>query len=127
MRIEHIAMNLPKPVEAAKWYCEHLGLKCVKGSEEPPYAHFLADEAGAMLEIYLNDSAPVPDYGSADPLVLHIAFEVDDVPAKRDELVEAGAATCGDITVTPAGDELAMLRDPWGVAVQLVKRAEPLR
>ena len=30
------------------------------------------------------------------------------------------------ITVTPAGDEMVFLRDPWGVAVQLVKRARPL-
>jgi hypothetical protein len=28
--------------------------------------------------------------------------------------------------MTPAGDELVMLRDPWGVALQLVKRAQPM-
>jgi hypothetical protein len=30
------------------------------------------------------------------------------------------------VATTPAGDQLAMLRDPWGVAIQLVKRAQPL-
>ncbi|MEZ4702532.1 MAG: hypothetical protein R2834_19520 [Rhodothermales bacterium] len=27
---------------------------------------------------------------------------------------------------TPAGDALAMLRDPWGMAIQLCSRAEPM-
>ena len=32
----------------------------------------------------------------------------------------------GDISVTPAGDQLAMLRDPWGFAIQLAKRNQPM-
>jgi hypothetical protein len=30
------------------------------------------------------------------------------------------------LTTTPAGDSLVMLRDPWGIALQLVKRAQPM-
>jgi hypothetical protein len=30
------------------------------------------------------------------------------------------------VTITPAGDEMVFLRDPWGVALQLVKRMVPL-
>ncbi|GAI31566.1 unnamed protein product, partial [marine sediment metagenome] len=36
------------------------------------------------------------------------------------------ATPVGDISVTPGGDEIAILRDPWGVAIQFVKRAEPM-
>jgi hypothetical protein len=28
--------------------------------------------------------------------------------------------------VTPTGDQFAMLRDPWGLALQLARRARPL-
>jgi hypothetical protein len=31
-----------------------------------------------------------------------------------------------EVTTTPAGDKLAMLRDPWGLAIQFVRRAEPM-
>ena len=34
--------------------------------------------------------------------------------------------TEGDIVATNSGYHLAMLRDPWGLAVQLVHRAEPM-
>jgi uncharacterized glyoxalase superfamily protein PhnB len=61
-----------------------------------------------------------------NPLLLHIAFMVDDVKGVREKLITAGATPVGDISVTSRGDELAMLRDPWGVAIQFVKRAEPM-
>ena len=127
MKIEHAAWNVEKPVEVAKWYVENLGMKIVKGSDEPPQAHFIADGSGAvMLEIYNNPAVKTPDYASMDPLLLHLAFVCDDVKGTAAALVAAGAEMVGDLTVTPAGDELAMLRDPWGFAIQLARRAEPM-
>ena len=41
-------------------------------------------------------------------------------------LLAAGATTAGDVTITPTGDEMTFLRDPWGLALQLVKRGAPL-
>ena len=38
----------------------------------------------------------------------------------------AGAKIAEDYFTNPAGDELVMLRDPWGVGLQLVKRAVPM-
>jgi hypothetical protein len=34
----------------------------------------------------------------------------------------AGATPVGDVQSNDAGDVVAMLRDPWGIAVQLVRR-----
>ena len=79
-----------------------------------------------MLEIYNNPPDAVPDYASMDPLLLHIAFMADDVKGIREKLIAAGATPVGEVTVTSSGDELAMLRDPWGVAIQFVKRAKPM-
>jgi hypothetical protein len=69
----------------------------------------------------------VPDYRALDPLVFHIAFVTDDIRGTRERLLLAGATSAGDVTVTAAGDEMTFLRDPWGVALQLVKRAVPLQ
>jgi glyoxylase I family protein len=51
---------------------------------------------------------------------------VDDVRPLRERLLKNGASSEGEISTNDDGDELAMLRDPWGLAIQLVKRAKPM-
>ena len=127
MDIEHFAVNVPDPVSAAKWYVRHLEMRVVRSLSEAPFTHFLADGSGrVVVEMYGHTKAPVPDYGAMDPLVFHIAFMTADVRATRERLLAAGASSAGDLTITPAGDEMTFLRDPWGVPLQLVKRAVPL-
>ena len=127
MKIEHIAVVVRDPVGMAEWYVENLGFRVLRKAGEPTHARFIADEAGrVVLEVYNNPKVDVPDYASMDPLVLHVAFSADDVGGARRRLLSAGASPEGDLTVTEAGDELAMLRDPWGLPVQLVKRREPI-
>jgi hypothetical protein len=79
-----------------------------------------------MLEIYRNPAAGVPDYKSADPLLMHIAYVSENPAIDRDRLVQAGAVTVDDVITTPAGDQIVMLRDPWGVPIQFVKREKPM-
>ncbi|MFO0880923.1 MAG: VOC family protein [Gemmataceae bacterium] len=127
MIIEHFAINVADPRATAAWYTRHLGLRVLRALDEAPYTHFLADEAGRhVIEIYGHTRAAVPDYGALDPLVFHIAFVTDDVAGTLQRLLEAGAQRAGDITTTPTGDEMVFFRDPWGVALQLVRRARPL-
>ncbi len=78
-----------------------------------------------MLEVY-RQAAPVPDYATQDPMVLHVAFVTAEIRAARDRLLAAGATIARDIQTTPDGDEMAFLRDPWGIVIQLVRRARPL-
>ena len=127
MRIEHMAFNVPDPVAMTQWYEQHLGMKTVRSSGPPHHMRFVADASGqTMLELYRNPKASVPDYRTIDPLVMHLAFHVDDVAGTRAGLLKAGATAEGEITRTDSGDELAMLRDPWGFAIQLVNRAVPM-
>lgn len=127
MKIEHTAYQVADPVAMARWYVDHLGLTVKRAQHEPPFGQFLADDGDAvMLEVYNNGRVPVPDYRAIDPLVLHLAFWTDDVPATRARLLAAGATAEGEPVRTPAGDHVAMLRDPWGLALQLVHRASPM-
>jgi catechol 2,3-dioxygenase-like lactoylglutathione lyase family enzyme len=126
MRIEHTALNVPDPVAMADWYVKHLGFRVVMRKTESPFMHFLADEGGMMIEIYHNPRAAVPDYRSIDPLIAHIALSAGDVDAERARLLAAGAADAGSIAVTPDGDQIVFIRDPWGVALQLVKRKKAM-
>jgi catechol 2,3-dioxygenase-like lactoylglutathione lyase family enzyme len=127
MKIEHSAFQIEEPAAAARWYVEHLGLTVKRAQHERPFGQFLADDGDTvMLEFYNHPSATVPDYRSLDPLVLHIAFSTDDVAGTRARLIAAGATAVGDVQVTPAGDTVAMLRDPWGLPIQFVQRAAPM-
>jgi len=125
MKLEHFALQVPDPVAMADWYVKHLGCTIARAGGEPSHGRFLS-VGGVLLEIYRNPKAPVPDYKSIDPLLLHLAFASQNLKADRDRLVQAGARLADDISTTPTGDELMMLRDPWDIALQFVKRAEPM-
>ena len=127
MNIEHVALQVPDPAAMADWYVNHLGCSIKRSTGEPSFIRFLMDGSGdAILELYRNPRVAVPDYQSMDPMLVHIAFVSPDPERDRDRLVAAGASLVDDYTKTPAGDELVMLRDPWGIALQLVKRANPM-
>jgi glyoxylase I family protein len=126
MNIEHIALNVADPVALADWYVRHLDMRIVRQVDSGPMTRFLADRAGrTVLEVY-RQSAPVPDYFAMDPMVLHIAFRVEDVGRVRQALLDAGATAATDVVTTETGDEMTFLRDLWGVTIQLVRRARPL-
>lgn len=127
MKIEHFALQVVDPAAMADWYVEHVGLEIARSSGEPLHQRFLRDESGLILiEFYRNPRIPVPNYEGMDPFLLHIALISAAPEVDRDRLVKAGARLVEDVSVAPNGDQLAMLRDPWGVAVQLVKRTKPM-
>jgi catechol 2,3-dioxygenase-like lactoylglutathione lyase family enzyme len=127
MNIEHFAINVADPVAMAEWYRRHLGMRVLRALPAAPFTHFLADGSGrVVMELYKHATAPVPDYAALNPFVFHVAFVAADVRGALEKLLAAGATRAGEPSVTPAGDELTFLRDPWGVPLQLVKRAQPL-
>jgi hypothetical protein len=111
----------------AGWYTRHLAMRIVRYVETETNTHFLVDASGkTVIEIYHQSKAPVPDYAAMDPMVLHLAFSAPNVKEAREKLLAAGASSAGEVTIAPNGDELAMVRDPWGLTVQLVKRSRPM-
>ncbi|MBA3312399.1 MAG: VOC family protein [Planctomycetota bacterium] len=127
MKVEHVALQVPDALATARWYVEHLGLTVKMRGVEPPYGHFLADDGDAvMLEIYSFADVPTPQYASQEPRQLHLALISKDVAADVKRLISAGASLVSGPESTPKGDEIAMLRDPWGVCIQLVLRAKPM-
>ncbi len=126
MKLEHVALLVADPAAMARWYEEHLGMRVVRSHDTPTPARFVADAQGqSVLEIY-SGSLPLPDYAAMDPGLLHVAFASQDVAKDRARLIAAGATPVGEGTTTPSGDEFAMLRDPWGLALQLARRSTPL-
>ncbi|HOT92844.1 MAG TPA: VOC family protein [Anaerolineae bacterium] len=126
MKFEHFALNVPDAAAMAAWYVKHLSMQIVRAVQGAPYTHFLADATGrVVMEIYTNSTAPIADYATQDPLCFHVAFAVEDAAAVRDYLLANGATLVVNQTLND-GSLLVMLRDPWGVALQLCQRTAPM-
>jgi catechol 2,3-dioxygenase-like lactoylglutathione lyase family enzyme len=127
LSVEHIAWNVSDPPAMAAWYVENLGMRILRQSTTSPHVHFLSDASGrTVIEIYNNTADPIPDYAAQHWLRFHVAFDAPDPDGARDALVAAGATFVSDQTMDD-GSRLLMLRDPWGIPVQLCKRAKALR
>ena len=127
LSVEHVAWQAKDPAAVADWYVKHLGFRIVRRNDDPAKTHFIADASGkCLVEIYNNPAASVLDYGNMHFLQLHLAFQSTDPVADRDTLLKAGCTVAEDVRTTPAGDTLCMLRDPFGFAIQLCRRAKSM-
>ena len=127
MKIEHLGLQVEQPVEMAEWYCKNFGFTIKRVFKNSAKNHFIADNSGnIMLEIYNNQTVKTPDYANIDPLILHLAFQCDDVKGTIKSLVADGATLIVGPNDSPDSDDLGMLRDPWGLAIQLCKRVKPI-
>ena len=122
MKIEHFAFNVADPIAVAEWYVTHMGMTIARKMDGGPNTHFLADNSGqVMIEIYNNPPDQVPDYANMNPLILHLAFVCENPEEKRAELEKVGAYFAEEVRIKD-GSHLVMMRDPWGLAIQLCKR-----
>jgi glyoxylase I family protein len=125
MKFEHFALNVPDAKKVAAWYVKNLGLRVAITRDDAPFTSFLADDSGrVILEVYSNTAAAYPDFRVSHPLCFHVAFIAEDPAAVRSSLIAAGA-TAEYEDKLPDGSFLIMVRDPWGIPLQLVKRAKP--
>lgn len=122
VKLEHIAFDVAEPEAAAAWWCKHLGMR-----RSAAGAAFLIDDSGtAGLEIYRSAATPsAPGWRATHPTTVHIAFTSDDIAADVARLTAAGASLVSCET-SADGTGIAMLRDPWGMPLQLCKRAKSI-
>ncbi len=122
MKLEHVAIDVPDAEAFIAWWTENLGFR-----RSAPGSAFLMDDSGTSgLEIYRTGETPAaPDYKAMNAMTLHIAFVSDDVQADVDRLVKAGA-TLEQLKLENPAFHMAILRDPWGVAIQLCKREKSI-
>ncbi|MBC7366105.1 MAG: VOC family protein [Undibacterium sp.] len=125
MKFEHFALNVPDPRAMAAWYVDHVGFTIARRRDDAPFTHFLADDTGRVtIELYHSPAAVVPDYAAAHPLCFHFALHTTAARAEHARLVAAGATLFLEESL-PDGSLLIMLRDPWGIPLQLCQRTRP--
>lgn len=122
MIFEHFALNVNKIDEIVPWYMEHLGLQVVSEQEQPPFMTFLADSSGRIImELYFRPEETITDFFQQHPLTFHVAFVSEDAEKDCERLVAQGA-TFVEAVKKEDGSHLIMLRDPWGLPLQLCQR-----
>jgi catechol 2,3-dioxygenase-like lactoylglutathione lyase family enzyme len=121
-RFEHIAINISDPETMAKWYMDNLGMKLVRGGFAPNASAFIADSGmHMMMELLHNVNYPILESGKIHNTSMHIAFITPDIAQTQKQLVAAGAAITDSLRKTDSGDQVLVLRDPWGLAIQFIQ------
>lgn len=120
--LEHPAIDVADPVAVATWWCDNLGFTKTRQKDDETHTTFIVDASGRVaIEMYRARTQPVaPDYFSIDPLTLHFGFTSKDVEADIERLTKAGATLV--VHEKAPGFEGAMMRDPFGIPIQFVKR-----
>jgi catechol-2,3-dioxygenase len=124
MVFEHFALNINNIEEIVKWYTGNLGLKIVSEQKESPFMTFLADSSGrVIMELYCRPDEHITNFKTRHPLTFHVAFVSENAEQDKIRLLEQGALFVEEVKKED-GSLLVMLRDPWGMPLQLCQRAQ---
>ena len=122
MTFEHFALNVVDIKGVVNWYCTHLGLTIANQQRESPYMTFLADSTHrVVIEFYKREDELAEDFSNRHPLTFHVEFVSENAEKDKQRLLNAGASFFDEI-LKEDGSHLVMLRDPWGIPLQLCQR-----
>ena len=122
MTFEHFALNVVDINRVVNWYCTHLGLTLANQQKVSPFMTFLADSTDrVVIEFYKREDELAEDFCNRHPLTFHVAFVSENAEEDKQRLLKAGASFFEEI-FKEDGSHLVMLRDPWGMPLQLCQR-----
>jgi len=125
MVFEHIALNVKNIKDIKDWYVANVGLKVVFEQRQAPFMTFFEDSSGrVILELYHRPDEEITDFKTKHPLTFHMAFVSQNAEKDKIRLLDKGARFVEEITKED-GSHLVMLRDPWGIPLQLCHRVKP--
>lgn len=123
MTFEHFALNVADINGVVNWYSTHLGRTIVSQQKESPFMTFLADSTSrVVIEFYKQQDELVEDFIVKHPLTFHVAFISKKAKEDKERFLNARASFFEEI-FKEDGSHLVMLRDPWGLPLQLCQRA----
>jgi len=100
-RLNHVAIAVPDLQAAADQYRNALGANVGEPQDEPDHGVtvIFIDLPNTKIELLypLGDDSPINGFLEKNPAggIHHMCFEVDDILAARDHLVETGARVLG--------------------------------
>ncbi len=127
--IEHIGIIVNEPEKMAYWYKEVLGFNIIVAKEDSEKGMAFVTDAGSKVMLEFGKIPGVAPLALKvnHQAQLHIALKSDDPDRDTEYLISKGAAFIEKCAATLPGDNIVMLKDPWGNTLQLVKRGQPLK
>ena len=129
-RVNHLGVIVGDLDEAVQCFTEHLGLTLdhiEQYGDELDIAFLPCGETLVELIKPLKDQGSNADYlREYGPGIQHVAFEVDDLDAALEELMERGVKPLGDAPMPGAGGTRIAFLDPQAFGGILVELCEPV-
>jgi lactoylglutathione lyase len=131
MRYLHTMVRISDIDQSLDFYCNKLGLREVRRMENEKGRYtliFLAapedlesakERRAPMLELTYNWD---PEVYTGGRNFGHLAYEVDDIYALCQRLMDAGVT----INRPPRDGRMAFIRSPDGISIELLQKGEPL-
>jgi glyoxylase I family protein len=119
--LEHTAIASPNPKKLAQWYVDHLEFQI---NFEYDGNYFVKAANGTVLEIIPSEGER-PAAKMKDPGIRHIAIQVDDFDAARQQLQRAGVKFLAEPTGSQ-GNRIVFFADGDGNFLHLIHRQKPL-
>ena len=131
MRFLHTMVRISNTEASLRFYCELLGLKEVRRIENeagrftlifltaPDDAARAASEKAPLIELTYNWD---PEVYSGARNFGHLAYETEDIYVLCQRLMEGGVV----INRPPRDGNMAFVRSPDGISVELLQRGPPL-
>ena len=126
MRYLHTMIRVRDLDAALKFFCVHLGLRQVRRTDH---------EQGRFSLVFLETGAPgdagqielTHNWDQAEPYSVgrnfgHLAFEVDDIYATCQRLIDDGV----NILRPPRDGRMAFVRSPDNISIELLQSGSPL-
>ena len=123
MKFLHAMIRVLDLDKSLKFFIDDLGLKEVRRKEVPKGKFTLVflttEEGGPEIELTYN-------WGEKDPYSIgrsfgHLAFQVEDIYQKCEELQNKGVA----ILRPPRDGYMAFIKSPDGISVELLQKGQP--
>jgi methylmalonyl-CoA/ethylmalonyl-CoA epimerase len=125
-RLRHIAITVPDPVQAAKFYMDVFGMKKV-GETDWANARgvYLSDGVINLALLHYKTAAAAGELGTGFVGVHHLGFWVDDVKATGAAIDAAGGCHWTGEPSQDGGFYEVKYRDPDGVVVDITAGGWP--
>jgi catechol 2,3-dioxygenase-like lactoylglutathione lyase family enzyme len=121
IRMRYLALNVPDKAASATWYQTALGLRIIKQGNDI----FVSDAKDNFRIKFFSDPSQKNNYADQSVDAWHLALEGDNLNYWEQRIVKAGGKFNTPARISPTGDEVADMRDPNGILIQLVHRLKP--
>ncbi len=124
MRYLHTMVRVSNLEESLDFYCGKLGLKQIRRKDVDAGRFsliFVAPEGQEECPLELTYNWDPEDYGEGRNFG-HVAYEVDDIYATCERLMQAGVT----INRPPRDGRMAFIRSPDNISVELLQKGDAL-